>query len=286
MNNDVSSRANAIAFVHHKGGTGKTTSCLNIAGFLTKMEKRVLVVDLDPQGNATGGLGVDRRSIENSIYDVLFGQMEMEDVILETQSGVHLAPASVDLLAAEMNISELKDHTNLLRESLPSLHEHYDYILIDVPPGSTILMVNGIVAADYLIVPIDAGIFGIETMETLWILLDRLEQELGVTSRIPFALLRAYPAALFGKNPTQELKDKLENFFSTNNFASTTIEVIPYSKVVYSSQIKGIPLSHYRPNSEVGRVFRKISQKILENGNKKFNLINESEPISKETRHG
>ena len=93
--------ATSIAFVHHKGGTGKTTSCLNIAGWLAKMKKQVLVVDLDPQGNATAGLGVDRKTLENSIYDVFFGQHNIEEVILETDSGIYLAPSSLDLLAAE-----------------------------------------------------------------------------------------------------------------------------------------------------------------------------------------
>lgn len=264
--NDTARCAQSIAFVHHKGGTGKTTSCLNIAGCLAKMNQRVLVVDLDPQGNATGGLGIDRRTLGASVYDVLFGKMGMGDVILETASGVHLAPASVSLLSAEMHIAELRDHTSLLEASLAPMQGYYDYILIDVPPASTILMVNGIVAADGLIVPIDTGIFGIETMETLWILLDRIAQELGVQPQILCTLLRAYPARLFGKDPTKEFQGRLERFLSTHELPGTKIHVIPYSHLVYTAQVRGMPLSHFKPHCDVGRAFKKVSSEIVHNG--------------------
>jgi len=123
--------AKVIAFVYHKGGTGKTTSCLNIAGWLIKMNNKVLVVDLDPQGNATAGLGVDRRTLDNSIYDVFFGQKNIEELILETDSGVQLAPSSLDLLAAEVHMAGWINNTSLLKINLDNLEKHFDYILID-----------------------------------------------------------------------------------------------------------------------------------------------------------
>src|ERR1700722_15225026 len=96
-----SGSAERIAFVHHKGGTGKTTSCINVAGWLAKMNKKVLVVDLDPQGNAVAALGVDRKRIDESLYDVLFNNTNIKEVILETDAGVWLVPSSIDLIAAE-----------------------------------------------------------------------------------------------------------------------------------------------------------------------------------------
>jgi len=112
--------AKTIAFVHHKGGTGKTTSCLNIAGWLAKMKKTVLVVDLDPQGNATAGLGVDRQSLDSSIYDVFFGQHNIKEVILETDSGVYLVPSSLDLLATETHMAGQINNTRILKANLSS----------------------------------------------------------------------------------------------------------------------------------------------------------------------
>ena len=105
-----------IAFVHHKGGTGKTTSCINVAGWLAKMNKKVLVVDLDPQGSAVAGLGVDRKRVEESIYDVLFNDTSIKEVILETDAGVWLVPSSIDLLAAERQMTDQANHASLLQK--------------------------------------------------------------------------------------------------------------------------------------------------------------------------
>lgn len=102
-------KARTITFFHQKGGTGKTTSCLNIAGWLTRMKNKVLVIDLDPQGNASSGLGIDRTACENSIHDVLFGHKELYEVILETEAGVFLAPSSPDLLAGDFHLAAQRD---------------------------------------------------------------------------------------------------------------------------------------------------------------------------------
>ncbi|MFH1824003.1 MAG: AAA family ATPase [Candidatus Firestonebacteria bacterium] len=107
-----------VAFVHHKGGTGKTTSCLNIAGWLVKMNKKVLVVDLDAQGNATAGLGLDRKTIDGSIYDVIFNKKNIKKIILETPSGVYLAPSSLDLLKAEMCLGDQEIRMDLLNKKI------------------------------------------------------------------------------------------------------------------------------------------------------------------------
>jgi chromosome partitioning protein len=141
-----------IAFAHHKGGIGKTTSCLNVAGWLVKFGKKVLVIDFDPQGNATTGLGVDRHSIDSSIYNVLFEHKDFNEIILETDSGVYLAPASLDLLAVEPQLINQADKTAILKKKLAEIQQYFDYILIDTPPGSTLLMINGIVAAENIII--------------------------------------------------------------------------------------------------------------------------------------
>jgi chromosome partitioning protein len=274
----------SIAFVHHKGGTGKTTACINIAGYLVKMGKKVLIVDLDPQANATAGLGIDRRSIDYSLYDVFFNNRAFQEIILESDSGVHIAPSSIDLLAAEMHMAEFSNPTRVLRTCLANIGDYYDYILLDVPPGSTMLMMNGIIAADDLIVPIDAGIFGVETMETLRILLRHIQDELGVESNIMLILLREYPANLFGKNPTKDLRSLLHDFLHKDRQSQAKIFTIPYSAAVYMAQMKGVPISHYKGYSDVGRVFKKIAKEILvRHGDLKFDDGDDKEkPMSKD----
>jgi chromosome partitioning protein len=195
-----------IAFVHHKGGTGKTTSCLNIAGWLTKMKKKVLVIDLDPQGNATSGLGIDRTTIDSSIFDVLFGQKHIEEVIVQTDSGVYLAPSSIDLLAAETHMAGQANNTSLLKQKLEDTKEYFDYVLIDLPPGSTLLMINGIVASENIIIPLDSGVFAYETLDTLKTLVLDINEELKTQTNVLMVLLREYSTSLLDKFLTYEKK--------------------------------------------------------------------------------
>jgi len=255
--------AKTIAFVHYKGGTGKTTSCLNIAGWLAKMNKNVLVVDLDPQGNATAGLGIDRKSCEGSIYDVLFGKHHLEEVILETDSKVHLVPSSADLLAAETHMFGKMNNTGILRKKLAEIEKYYDYILIDVPPGSTPLMINGIVASENIIIPLDSGVFAYEAMETLKTLILDLYEELKIETNIMMILLRGYSGSIFDKGLTTEIKKMLEEFLVENLTVDVNLFTIPFSRKVFESQVKGMPLSHFAPFCKVSKVYERITKEIL-----------------------
>jgi chromosome partitioning protein len=257
-------RVRNIAFVHHKGGTGKTTSCLNIAGWLTKMEKKVLVVDLDPQGNASSGLGIDRKGSQgNSIYEVLLGEKAIGEIILETDSSVYLAPSSLDLLAAEVYLAGQRDNTVILKESLADIADHFDYILIDTPPGSTLLMSNGIVASGNIIVPLDSGVFAYEAMETLKTFIIYLHEELGVETNVMMLILREYSASFLDKRATNGVKKLLKIFLQENNIPQVKIFTMPFSRQVYWSQMKGVPISHYAPLSGIGRSYEEIAKELL-----------------------
>lgn len=252
-----------IAFVHHKGGTGKTTSCLNVAGWLTKMNKKVLVIDLDPQGNATSGLGIDRKTVDLSVYDVFFAQKNMEEIILETDSGVYLAPSSLDLLAAETHLAGQINNTRILKGKIESMPTYFDYILIDVPPGSTLLMINGMVAAENIIIPLDAGVFAYETLETLKTLIIDLNKELGVEINIMMALLKEYSTGLFDKILTGDARNTLRNFLAANLSSEVKIFTLPFSRKIHQAQVKGMPVSHFAPFSNVGRAYKKITLEIV-----------------------
>ena len=263
LRTDEAHPAERIAFVHHKGGTGKTTSCLNIAGWLAKMNQKVLVVDLDPQGNATAGLGVDRKATEGSIYEVLFGASRIEEIILETDSGVYLAPSSIDLLAAETQMAGQANNAILLRENLGSVENHFDYILIDVPPGSTQLMINGIVASENVIIQLDSGVFAYETLETLKILVIDLSEELGVETNVMMVLIREYPGSLFDQGPTREIRNLVKEFLASNGMPDVKIWTIPFSRKVYQAQMRGMPISHFAPDSYVGKVYQGITRYVV-----------------------
>jgi len=261
--NEPEPSAKKIAFVHHKGGTGKTTSCLNIAGWLAKMNKKVLVVDLDPQGNATTGLGIDRKTYEGSIYDVFFSQKNIEEVILETDSGIYLVPSSVDLMAVEMRMARQINNTSVLKESIESIKGYFDYILIDVPPGSMLLMANAIVASENIIIPLDSGVFAYETLEVLKTLVTDLHEELGVETNVMMVLLREYSTSLLDKRTTNGLKRLLKKFLAKNGIGDVKVFTIPFSRKVYWSQMKGMPMSHYAAPSKVGRAYKELAEEVL-----------------------
>ena len=254
--------AKIIAFGHHKGGTGKTTSALNVAGWLVKMKKKVLVIDLDPQGNATGGLGFDRTTIDDSVYDVLFGQRDIREIILEADSGVFVAPSSTDLLTAEIDMAGQINNISLLKKNLDNVESHFDYILLDLPPGSGLLTINGIVASENIIIPLDSGVFAYETMETLRTLLIELNEELGVETDVMMILLRKYSTSIFDKGATRQVRKLLKEFIASN-IPDVKIFTIPFSREIYKAQMKGMPISHYAPGSNAGRAYKKIAKEVL-----------------------
>ncbi len=258
--------ARRIAFVHHKGGTGKTTSCLNIAGWLVRMHRKVLVVDLDPQGNATSGLGIDRKTLNGTMYDVLFGARSLRDSIFETDAGVYVAASSLDLLAAETHLAGTPNHARLLRLRLEAVDDYFDYVLIDVPPGSTMLMINGIVAAQNIIIPLDAGVFAYETLDTLKTLILELARELDVEVNVMMVILREYSAAVFDWGLTRQIRGMAKTFLEASGIPEVAIRTVPFSRTVYRAQMRGLPISHYAPFSDVGQAYRRITKAIVETG--------------------
>ncbi len=253
--------AYTIAFVNYKGGSGKTTSCINIAGWLVKHKKRVLVVDLDPQCNATTGLGIELASVDCPSWHLFFDRKDIRETVLETSSGVHLIPSSTDLISAEAYIAS---RYYLLKKKLELIDENYDYILIDVPPGVTALMVNAIVAAENIIVPLDAGIFAYETLETLRTLIVDTTTKSNVEINIMLVLLRKDPTDSIFSNYTGKVGSTVKEYLASHCTEMPNMLVVPYSRKVQEAQASGLPISHYAPGSSVGEACRKIARKIMQ----------------------
>jgi chromosome partitioning protein len=253
-----------ISFVHQKGGTGKTTSCLNVAGWLVKMKKKVLVIDLDPQGNATGGLGIERSTIEGSIYDVLLGQKSILEVILETSSGVNLAPASPDLLAVETHGDGMAEKMGAFRRGCREIQGHFDYVLVDTPPGSSLLMMMGIAAYGNIIIPTETGVFAFEALSTFKSLIVEMNKEAGMEVNLLMMLLRRASRAALNDHQTRRSKQWIKDFLVENSMPQVRVLRIPFSRRINEAQVKGLPLSHYAPHSGAARAFRKIAMRIID----------------------
>lgn len=253
--------AKRLVFAHNKGGTGKTSACLNIAGWLSKMGQKVLVIDLDPQANATSGLGVNLKTIEHSMHHVLLREFSLADIVLQTTSGVYLAPASFDLLSTDNELLHQCDIT-LLNNKLLNVDMLFDFILIDSPPGSSILMLNALMAARNLIIPLDAGVFSYETLEMMQRTITILEKEFNIKINILMTLLKNFSSSFYHRKLTKNIRKYVENFFSDYGFENYNIFTIPFSNKVHKAQIKGLPISHYAPCSFASRTYRKIAQNI------------------------
>jgi len=251
-----------IAFAHHKGGTGKTTSCVNISGYLALWGKKVLVIDLDPQANATSALGFDKNNLGESMYDVMVGDAEIADVVLETETeNIHLAPATLDLVGAESHLYRINNRISILKRSIESIRRYYDYIMIDTPPGPGLFIINGVVASDYTIVTLDPGVFALEGVESLSMIFDDINESSGVRINPRIAILtRCNKASLFSKitgkrDPVKEIKKGMKEFFDS-------VYTVPYGVEVYEAQLKGVPISHYKPKCKAGVPYKKIAEVV------------------------
>jgi chromosome partitioning protein len=256
-------RAECLAFANHKGGTGKTTSCLSIAGYLAKGGSQVLVVDFDPQANATSGLGIDRSTLRHSMYDVILDQCDghtgvpITQVILETDvKNLHVAPSEFDLAVAECYMLNSRNRTNLLNGALEKVRPFYDYILIDLPPTSGLLTINGLCAADHAVVPVEPSIFSLETLADLKKSFTDIKQLTGHSIRpIAAVLVRHVKANDRKPNASTEVEASLREMFHP-------VFVVPVADEIYQTQKEGIPISHYAPRSGVGRAYEKIAKSI------------------------
>jgi len=279
-----------IAFAHHKGGTGKTTSCLNVAGYLQKDGKRVLVVDCDPQANATSGLGVDPERVEQSMYDVFMSVFEgfpdarITDIIVPTASGIYLAPATLDLVGVEPYLYGIDDRAGILREALTPVRDTYDFILIDTPPSMGQFVINGLVAADRTVVTLDAGTFALNGMEALSMIFNDIREMIGEDVNADFAILtrwggsddsggglalflkRIFSPASFAEEERE--KERLKAFESEVRKKFKQVFVVHYSPLIYEAQQKGLPISHYAPESKPGRDYRAVATALESLGNK------------------
>ena len=263
--------AECIAFVNHKGGTGKTTSCLSIAGCLVKNSSKVLVVDFDPQASATSGLGIDVALLRHSIYDAVlsscngYSGLPIKRIILETDvKNLHVAPSELDLAVAEVIMQRAENKAGILKRILMEVRPLYEYILIDLPPSAGILTINGLYASDQVVVPLEPSIFSLEAMDNLRIILSDIERMTGHPMNRATVILNRYETVdifsrvFFKGSPSREVIARLKQHFGA-------VLTVPDSRQIYLAQQRGNPLSHCAPKSKAGKAYEKIAEYIGSN---------------------
>ena len=246
-----------ISLVNQKGGVGKTTSCVNLASYLAALGKRVLVVDIDPQANATSGIGISHESLEAHMYHVLIGEAHPEAAIRRTSLfSCDILPSAPDLAGAAIELVGMERREFKLHEALKNIVTPYDYILIDSPPSLGLLTVNGLVAADEIIIPVQCEYYALEGLGQLLKTVDLVREHLGKDIKVMGALLTMYDK----RNRLARLVEKEVR----RNFSGYVFDtVIPRNVELAEAPSFGKTILQYEPASRGARSYRQLAEEFL-----------------------
>jgi chromosome partitioning protein len=254
--------AKTIAVANQKGGVGKTTTAINLAASLAATDLSVLLVDCDPQGNATTGLGVPKTAEQLTVYSALCGSHPFSDIIVKTgMEGLDLVPSNRNLVAANIELIDYAERESRLRTQIDPVKGNYDYIVIDSPPALDLLTLNALVAADSVLVPIQCEFFALEGISQLLDTIDRIRDSFHHKLRIEGILLTMYDDRT---NLTRQVADDLKEFFSDQVLNT----VIPRSVRLAEAPSYGKPILLYDVRSRGAESYIKLAKEILENDQK------------------
>ena len=246
-----------ISFSNQKGGVGKTTTCVNMAAYLAQAGKKVLLVDLDPQGNATTGLGFSKGALKKSVYNVIIEDEAVKDNVLETElERLFLLPANIDLAGAEVALVYKKNRDKVLRAALTPVKDAFDYILIDCPPSLGLLTINALTAADSAIIPIQSEYYALEGLSQLMNTISLVRQHLNKSLKVEGVVLTMYDGrSLISKQIAAEIK----KYFSKKLYEI----VIPRNIRLSEAPSHGKPILLHDPKCMGARAYAALTEEFL-----------------------
>lgn len=248
-----------IAITNQKGGVGKTTTSVNLSACIAKLGKKVLLIDMDPQGNASSGLGIDKDNLEACIYDVLINDVAVGDVIVPTAiKKLKIAPASIDLAGAGVELVSLPKREYILKKALKSIKDEYDYIFIDCPPSLDLLTLNALVAANGVLIPIQSEFYALEGVSQLMNTINLVKKSLNEKLEVEGVLLTMFDGRT---NLSIQVADEVKKYFTTKVYKT----IIPRNVRLSEAPSYGEPIIIYDPKSKGAEVYMKLAKEVLKN---------------------
>lgn len=251
-----------ISVANQKGGVGKTTTTVNLATLLAKKGKKVMLIDTDPQGNATSGLGITKE-LELSVYDILVGETTFEETVQETAiKNLKVCPSNISLAGAEVELVSMMSREQRLKVKLDEVKEKYDYILIDCPPSLGLVTLNAFTASDSVLIPVQCEYFALEGLGQLLNTVNLVKKHLNKNLEIEGALLTMYDART---NLSNQVVKEVKKYFEDKVYKT----VIPRNVRLSEAPSYGMPISIYDPKSKGAKAYEKFTKELLKNNSEK-----------------
>ena len=249
---------NIIAFSNQKGGVGKTTSAVNTAAALGNLGKKVLLVDCDPQGNATSGVGISKKNIVNSVYDVIIGRCAAKDAVIDTQfKNLSVIPSHISLAGAEFELVEESGRESKLKDALKPIIDDYDYVIIDCPPSLGLLSINALAASTGVIIPMQCEYYALEGLSQLLLTIKQVKKLYNPTLDITGIMITMYNGRL---NLTVQVMDELKKYYADKLFKTTIVRNVKLSE----APSYGEPILYYDKYSKGCAAYNDIAKEIIE----------------------
>lgn len=249
----------AIAIFNQKGGVGKTTTNINLAACLAIRGKKVLILDIDPQGNTTSGIGVTKRNLKNTVYNILIDKdYDPRKAIIKTNvENLDLIPASVDLAGAEVELVGMEGRENALKDGLEKIKDNYDYIFIDCPPSLGLLTINSLAAVDSVLVPIQCEFYALEGVSQLVSTIDLVKRSLNPKLEIQGVILSMFDGRT---NLSLQVVQEVKKYFGNKVYAT----IIPRNVRLAEAPSYGMPITEYDPKSKGAEAYGDFADEFLD----------------------
>lgn len=249
--------AHVIAIANQKGGVGKTTTSVNLGAAIASAGKRVLLVDIDAQGNATSGTGIEKAEIEQDIYDVLVNEVPIQDTILKSShEGMDVVPATIQLSGAEIELAPQMAREMRLKDALDTVRDQYDYMIIDNPPSLGIITINAFTAADSILIPVQSEYYALEGLGQLLNTVKLVQRHFNTDLKIEGVLLTMFDART---NLGQEVNAEVKNYFGDQVYKT----IIPRNVRLSEAPAHGLAITDYDPSSRGAEVYTALAKEVL-----------------------